>query len=85
MVYDRYEGEYMLLCLPFVLVGEAKLYKHPKADTLYVTIPSKVVQDSTFIFKKGDRVTITYDPEKKAVIIEHKGKETNAQGKKRSH
>ena len=56
--------------IPFVLMGEAKIYKHPKADTLYVTIPSKVVQDSTFIIKKGDRVKIRWDPEKKALIVE---------------
>ena len=60
----------MSSCLSFVLVGEAKIYKHPKAETLYLAIPSKVVQDSTFIFKKGDQVKITYDPEKKAIIIE---------------
>jgi hypothetical protein len=51
-------------------MGEAKVYKHPKADTLYVTIPSKMVQDSTFIIKKGDRVKIRWDPEKKTLIVE---------------
>lgn len=60
-----------LLCsLPLVLVGETKIYKHPKADTLYLTIPSRVVQDSTFVFKKGDKVKIHYDPQKKTIIIE---------------
>jgi hypothetical protein len=59
----------MSSCLSLVLVGEAKIYKHPKAETLYLTIPSKVVQDSTFIFKKGDQVKITYDPKKKAIIV----------------
>lgn len=62
----------MACCLPFVLVGEAKIYKHPKADTLYLAIPSHVVQDSTFIFKKGDQVKIRYDPDKKVIIIEQK-------------
>ena len=38
--------------------GESKLYKHPKAATLYVTIPSDVVKDSTFPFQAGDRVTV---------------------------
>ena len=61
---------------PLVLMGEAKVYKHPKADTLYVTIPSKVVQDSTFIIKKGDRVKIRWDPEKKALIVEPKPEST---------
>lgn len=58
--------------ISLVLVGEAKIYKHPKAETLYLTIPSKVAQDSAFIFKKGDQVKITFDPEKKAIIVESK-------------
>lgn len=60
----------MTSLLSCVLVGETKLYKHPRADTLYLAIPSKVVQDSTFIFKKGERVKIRYDPDKKVIIIE---------------
>lgn len=60
----------MTVFLSCVLVGETKLYKHQKADTLYLTIPSKVVQDSTFIFKKGENVKIRYDPKKKVIIIE---------------
>ncbi len=71
----------MSASLPFVLVGEAKIYKHPNADTLYLTIPSKVVQDSTFIFKKGDRVQIRYDPEKKTLIIESKKEGTEKKRK----
>jgi len=54
----------------FLLVGETKLYKHPKADTLYLSIPSRLVQDSTFVFKKGEKVRIRYDPKKKVIIIE---------------
>lgn len=54
-----------------VLTGETKLYKHPKADTLYLAIPSRLVQDSTFVFKKGERVSIRYNPKKKTIIIEH--------------
>lgn len=72
----------MSFYLPFVLVGESKIYKHPNAETLYLTIPSRVVQDSTFIFKKGDRVSIRYDPEKKVIIIEPISKETKKVGKK---
>jgi len=71
----------MSSCLSFVLVGEAKIYKHPKAETLYLAIPSKVVQDSTFIFKKGDQVKITYDPEKKAIIVEPKNSQKEQQKK----
>lgn len=56
--------------LSFVLLGQAKIYKHPKADTLYLTIPSKIAQDSAFIFKQGDTVRIRYDPKRKVLIIE---------------
>jgi len=56
--------------ISYVLVGETKLYKHSKSDTLYLAIPSKVVQDSTFIFKGGEQVNIRYDPKKKIIIIE---------------
>lgn len=38
--------------------GRSKLYKHPKAATLYLTIPADVVKDSTFPFKKGDVVIV---------------------------
>jgi len=63
-------------CIPLVLIGETKIYKHPKADTLYLAIPSKVVQDSTFVFKKGDRVRIEYDPVKQVIVVEPIGSET---------
>jgi len=56
--------------LSYVLVGVTRLYKHTKSDTLYLAIPSKVAQDSTFIFKKGEDVSIRYDPKKKVIIIE---------------
>jgi len=38
--------------------GKSTLYKHPKAQTLYLTIPADVVNDSTFPFKKGDVVHV---------------------------
>jgi hypothetical protein len=63
----------MSTLLSFVLAGEAKLYKHPKAHTLYVAIPSPLVQDSTFVFKEGERVSIKYDPETKAITIRRLG------------
>ena len=52
-----------------MLEAISKLYKHPKAATLYLTIPSKITQDSTFIFKEGNQVSITYDPETKTLIV----------------
>ena len=39
-----------------MLSGRSKIYKHPKADTLYLTIPSKMAMDSKFPFKAGDEV-----------------------------
>ena len=39
-----------------MLSGKSKIYKHLKADTLYLTIPSKMAMDSKFPFKAGDEV-----------------------------
>jgi len=46
-----------------MLQGKSKLYKHPKAQTLYLSIPSKIVSDSQFSFKAGDRVKLKFDPD----------------------
>ena len=58
-----------------LLVGEAKVFKHGKAKTLYLSIPSKVAQDSAFTIKEGDTVDIKFDKETNSVIIRTK-KET---------
>jgi len=55
-----------------LLVGEAKVFKHGKAQTLYVTIPSAIAQDSAFTIKQGDVVDIKWDKEQGAVIIRPK-------------
>lgn len=47
----------------FMLQGKSKLYQHPKAQTLYLSIPSKIVSDSQFSFKAGDRVKLKFDPD----------------------
>lgn len=39
-------------------IGKSKIYKHPNAATLYLTIPADVVKDSTFPFKEGDVVSV---------------------------
>ena len=59
-----------MLGLSALLVGKTKLHKHPNSDTLYLAIPSKVVQDSTFVFKKGEEVSVRYDPDRKVILIE---------------
>jgi len=55
-----------------LLVGEAKVFKHGKAQTLYVTIPSAIAQDSAFTIKEGDVVEIKWDKEQGAVVIRPK-------------
>ena len=55
---------------PMILVGEATVYKHGKAKTLYLSIPSKVAQDSAFTIKDGDKVVVRFDPKEHAVIIQ---------------
>lgn len=52
-----------------VLSGVVKIYKHPKAKTLYMSIPSNMVQDSQFIFKPGQKVKIDFDPESKTLTV----------------
>ena len=68
--------------LPFVLAAVGKLYKHPKSPTMYLTIPSKVVEDSAFVFKPGEQVAITYDPDKKRITIEAVNEPSGAKAKK---
>ncbi len=40
------------------LEGESKLFKHTKAKTFYLTIPSRLADDSNFPFKEGELVHI---------------------------
>lgn len=40
------------------LVGKSKVYKHAKAATLYLSVPSSMAVDSAFPFKAGDRVLL---------------------------
>ncbi len=61
---------------PMILVGEAKVYKHGRAKTLYLSIPAKVAQDSAFTIKGGDVVEVRFDKEQNAIIIQSKGTET---------
>lgn len=45
-----------------VLSGQSKVCKHPKAATLYISIPARMAVDSQFDFKAGDKVLLTYLP-----------------------
>jgi hypothetical protein len=58
--------------ISMILVGEAKVYKHGKAKTLYVSIPAKIAQDSAFTIKDGDVVEVRFDRSQNAVIIRTK-------------
>ena len=49
-----------------------RLFKHGKAKTLYLSIPSKIAEDSAFTIKEGDVVEIKFDTELGAVIIRPK-------------
>lgn len=51
------------------LNGSSTIYKHPKASTLYLTIPSKIACDSQFNLKKGDKVNLKFDPKSKSLVI----------------
>lgn len=41
-----------------MIKAKSKVYKHLKAKTLYVTLPSKLVTDNMFPLSKGDTVEI---------------------------
>lgn len=62
--------------LPFVLIGQSKVFKHGKAKTLYLSIPSRMAEDSAFTIKEGDVVEIKFDKELGAVVIRPKGKKS---------
>jgi antitoxin component of MazEF toxin-antitoxin module len=55
-----------------VLATEATVYKHTKGNTLYVSIPSKMAQDSAFPIKEGDAVEIVWDKDLGAIVIKAK-------------
>ncbi len=40
------------------LEGKSRIFKHTKAKTFYLTIPSSLADDSNFPFKKGALVRI---------------------------
>gem|GEM_PF-2547918 len=60
--------------IPMLLIGEAKIFKHGKANTLYVSIPSKVAQDSAFTLREGDKVEVEFDKTRGIVVIRPKPK-----------
>ena len=62
----------MSLLAGTVLATEATVYKHTKGNTLYVSIPSKLAQDSGFPIREGEKVDIEWNPDMKAIVIKPK-------------
>ena len=62
----------MMNMLQFLLTGHSKVFKHGKAKTLYLSIPSKMAEDSAFTIKEGDEVEIEFDKKLGAVVIRPK-------------
>jgi len=56
-----------------MLEGKSKLYKHPRAATLYLTIPSDISKDSQFGWKAGDQMKLEYNPETDELVIKREG------------
>lgn len=55
-----------------MLKGTSKIYKHPKAGTLYLTIPAAIARDSQFPFRAGDIMKVVSEPSKRRIIISKK-------------
>jgi hypothetical protein len=52
-----------------VLKEKSRIIQSVKSYTQYVTIPSAIVRDSQYPFKKNDIIEIEVDPSKKIMII----------------
>jgi len=51
------------------LIGESTIYKHPRAATLYISIPAHLARDSQFKMKNGDKVKLVYKIDEKELTI----------------
>lgn len=51
-----------------VLESTSRIFKHTKAKTFYITIPSSLATDSAFPFKEGQRIKVRIKENK--LIIE---------------
>lgn len=50
-----------MIILIMTLMGNSKVYKHPKANTLYISIPANMASDSAFPFKEGDTINLSVE------------------------
>lgn len=65
-----------------VLKEKTRISQSPNACTQYVTIPSAMVRDSQYPFKKDEEVEIMVDPEHKILMIATKGTSIDISGNK---
>ena len=49
--------------------GISKINKHPKANTMYLTIPADIVKEKNFPFKSGEKVKLELDKKQQIIII----------------
>lgn len=52
-----------------VLKAETTILENKDAKTQYITIPSRVVQDSQYPFKKNDAVELEIDNQEKKLTV----------------
>jgi hypothetical protein len=52
-----------------VLKEKSRIIQSVKSYTQYVTIPSAIVRDSQYPFKKDDIIEIEVDPSRQIIII----------------
>ena len=56
-----------------VLKAETKILRNPNAYTHYITIPSRMVNDSQYPFKDGEKVELVLIPNEGKLEIIKKG------------
>ena len=57
------------------LTGTSTLYQHPKAKTMYLTIPAGIASDSQFPWKPGDLLTLSLEGKTLKVKLAIEGEE----------
>ncbi len=56
--------------MPLTATVHLRKKKHLSGKTyLYIHIPSKISSDSQFIFREGDKLEMTVEPEKGRIVL----------------
>lgn len=63
MIFSLLYGIYM------ALQSRVRIKQNKNAHTQYLIIPSAIVQDSQYLFKKDEEVEITVEPNEKRIIV----------------